>query len=97
VRAGFSAQAAANELNTRRVETPAGGSWHAMTVLRVARRLGIELVNADPYDLTDRPAFPNWVRNSVVRATFRRPPCFNFHQREAQYGTHFSAGGVAAE
>jgi DNA invertase Pin-like site-specific DNA recombinase len=36
---GMSARAAAAELNRRRVETPAGGQWHAATVIRVRERL----------------------------------------------------------
>ena len=35
----LSANAAAIELNRRGVPTPAGGKWHAKTVLRVRRRL----------------------------------------------------------
>jgi DNA invertase Pin-like site-specific DNA recombinase len=34
----MSARAAAEELNKRKVETPAGGQWHAATVLRVRKR-----------------------------------------------------------
>jgi DNA invertase Pin-like site-specific DNA recombinase len=41
--AGRSARAVAKDFNERGVVTSAGGSWHAMTVLRTARRLGIEL------------------------------------------------------
>ena len=37
--AGLSARAAAAELNRRKVETPAGGQWHAATVIRVRERL----------------------------------------------------------
>jgi DNA invertase Pin-like site-specific DNA recombinase len=37
--AGLSARAAAGELNTREVPTPAGGRWHALTVIRVRERL----------------------------------------------------------
>lgn len=37
--AGKSARAIAAELNERNVETPLGGRWHALTVLRVQRRL----------------------------------------------------------
>jgi DNA invertase Pin-like site-specific DNA recombinase len=36
---GLSANAIAAELNARKVPTPKGGAWHAMTVLRVQRRL----------------------------------------------------------
>jgi hypothetical protein len=32
-------RAAAEELNCRGVATPAGGKWHAATVLRVRKRL----------------------------------------------------------
>jgi DNA invertase Pin-like site-specific DNA recombinase len=39
--AGQSARAIAAELNKRGVETPAGGVWHSVTVLRVQRRLGL--------------------------------------------------------
>ena len=38
---GKSARAIAVELNARQVPTPSYGSWHAMTVIRVKRRLGI--------------------------------------------------------
>jgi len=38
---GKSARAIAVELNARQVPTPSYGSWHAMTVIRVQRRLGI--------------------------------------------------------
>ena len=37
--AGMSARKAAEELNNRGVATPAGGRWHAATVLRVRGRL----------------------------------------------------------
>ena len=37
--AGLSARKAADELSRRKVATPAGGKWHAMTVLRVRERL----------------------------------------------------------
>jgi DNA invertase Pin-like site-specific DNA recombinase len=37
--AGLSARKAAEDLNRRAVTTPAGGKWHAMTVLRVRERL----------------------------------------------------------
>jgi DNA invertase Pin-like site-specific DNA recombinase len=37
--AGLSARKAAEELNRRSVATPAGGKWHAATVLRVRERL----------------------------------------------------------
>jgi hypothetical protein len=41
--AGMSATAIATELNMRKVETPRPGSrWHAQTVLRTMRRLGME-------------------------------------------------------
>jgi DNA invertase Pin-like site-specific DNA recombinase len=36
---GLSARKAADELNRRAVATPAGGKWHAVTVLRVRKRL----------------------------------------------------------
>lgn len=38
--AALSANAAAMELNKRRVATPKGGRWHALTVRRLRRRLG---------------------------------------------------------
>jgi DNA invertase Pin-like site-specific DNA recombinase len=37
--AGMSANAAALELNKRQVATPKGGQWHALTVMRLRRRL----------------------------------------------------------
>jgi DNA invertase Pin-like site-specific DNA recombinase len=37
--AGMSANAIAAELNARNVATPSGGRWHALTVIRVQRRL----------------------------------------------------------
>ena len=37
--AGKSANAIAAELNARNVATPGGGRWHALTVIRVQRRL----------------------------------------------------------
>jgi len=37
--AGMSARKAAEELNRRNIATPAGGKWHAATVLRVRERL----------------------------------------------------------
>lgn len=37
--AGMSARAMATELNRRSIPTPAGGTWHAMQVLRVWARL----------------------------------------------------------
>ena len=37
--ADLSARKAAKELNRRGVPTPAGGKWHAATVLRVRERL----------------------------------------------------------
>src|SRR5262249_7388997 len=37
----MSTHALAEELNKRKVRTPAGGQWHAMTALRVRRRLGL--------------------------------------------------------
>jgi DNA invertase Pin-like site-specific DNA recombinase len=36
---GLSARQIAEELNRRKVETPAGGRWHAMQVVRVRERL----------------------------------------------------------
>jgi DNA invertase Pin-like site-specific DNA recombinase len=36
---GLSARAIAAELNAREVATPSGGRWHALTVIRVQRRL----------------------------------------------------------
>jgi hypothetical protein len=37
--AGMTARAMARELNEREVPLPGGGLWHAMTVIRVQRRL----------------------------------------------------------
>jgi DNA invertase Pin-like site-specific DNA recombinase len=37
--AGMSANAIAAELNARNVATPSGGRWHALTVIRVQKRL----------------------------------------------------------
>jgi DNA invertase Pin-like site-specific DNA recombinase len=37
--AGLSARKAAEELNRRAVTTPAGGKWHAATVMRIRERL----------------------------------------------------------
>ena len=37
----MSANAIAAEFNAREVPTPRGGPWHAMTVIRVQRRLGL--------------------------------------------------------
>jgi hypothetical protein len=39
--AGMSARAIAAELNKRKIPTPAGGSWHSVTVIRVQKRLGL--------------------------------------------------------
>jgi DNA invertase Pin-like site-specific DNA recombinase len=39
--AGMSARAIAAELNKRHIPTPAGGSWHSVTVIRVQKRLGL--------------------------------------------------------
>jgi DNA invertase Pin-like site-specific DNA recombinase len=39
--AGLSARKAAEELNRRGIATPAGGKWHAATVLRVRESLRI--------------------------------------------------------
>ena len=39
--AGMSDRATATELNARKVETPAGGRWHAQTVKRVRKRLAL--------------------------------------------------------
>jgi len=36
---GMSANKAAHELNLRGISTPRGGRWHALTVLRLRRRL----------------------------------------------------------
>ena len=36
---GQSANAIARELNAREIKTPTGRPWHAMTVIRVQRRL----------------------------------------------------------
>jgi DNA invertase Pin-like site-specific DNA recombinase len=37
--AGMSARAVAAELNKRKIQTPAGGTWHAVQVIRVRERL----------------------------------------------------------
>jgi hypothetical protein len=37
--AGMTARAIARDLNERKVPLPGGGPWHAMTVVRVQRRL----------------------------------------------------------
>jgi hypothetical protein len=37
--AHLSARAAADELNRRKIETPAGGRWHGLTIQRVRERL----------------------------------------------------------
>jgi DNA invertase Pin-like site-specific DNA recombinase len=39
--AGTSARSIAAELNKRQIPTPAGGSWHSVTVIRVQKRLGL--------------------------------------------------------
>ena len=39
--AGMSARSIAAILNERGVPTPAGGSWHSVTVIRVQKRLGL--------------------------------------------------------
>jgi hypothetical protein len=39
--AGLSARACASELNKRAIETPLGGRWHAVTVLRLRARLAL--------------------------------------------------------
>jgi DNA invertase Pin-like site-specific DNA recombinase len=39
---GLSARAIAAELNKRKVPTPTGGQWSAVTVIRVQRRLATE-------------------------------------------------------
>jgi hypothetical protein len=39
---GQSARSIAAELNRRKIETPRGLKWSAVTVIRVQRRLGIE-------------------------------------------------------
>jgi len=39
--AGMSARSIAAELNKRQISTPAGGSWHSVTVIRVQKRLGL--------------------------------------------------------
>jgi hypothetical protein len=38
--AGMSHRGIAAELNARKIPTPAGGRWHAVTVKRVLARLG---------------------------------------------------------
>src|SRR5262245_20216539 len=42
----LSARAAAAELNRRKIETPAGGDWHAVTVIRLRERLNLPRVRA---------------------------------------------------
>jgi hypothetical protein len=37
----MSARAIAAALNERKIPTPAGGSWHSVTVIRVQKRLGL--------------------------------------------------------
>src|SRR3984957_8000340 len=39
--AGMSHRKMAVELNERKISTPAGGSWHSVTVIRVQKRLGL--------------------------------------------------------
>jgi hypothetical protein len=39
--AGQSARKIAAALNDRKIATPTGGVWHAATVIRVQRRLGL--------------------------------------------------------
>jgi hypothetical protein len=39
--AGMSARKIAAVLNERKVATPTGGVWHAATVIRVQKRLGL--------------------------------------------------------
>jgi DNA invertase Pin-like site-specific DNA recombinase len=39
--AGMTARAIAAELNKRKIETPAGGEWHAVQVIRVRQRLEV--------------------------------------------------------
>jgi DNA invertase Pin-like site-specific DNA recombinase len=39
--AGLSARKIAAVLNERKIGTPAGGAWHAATVIRVQNRLGL--------------------------------------------------------
>jgi DNA invertase Pin-like site-specific DNA recombinase len=39
--AGFSARKIAAALNERKIVTPTGGAWHAATVIRVQKRLGL--------------------------------------------------------
>jgi DNA invertase Pin-like site-specific DNA recombinase len=38
-----SARAIAAEMNKRKVKTPSGGQWSAVTVIRIQRRLGLEM------------------------------------------------------
>ena len=38
---GASLRAAAEALNARGIESPGGGRWHAPSLLRAARRLGL--------------------------------------------------------
>jgi len=40
---GMSARAIAAQLNVRKVPTPNGGPWYAVTVIRVQRRLEVGL------------------------------------------------------
>ena len=39
--AGLSARKIAAALNERKIATPTGGVWHAATVIRVQKRLGL--------------------------------------------------------
>jgi hypothetical protein len=41
--ASMSANQAAHELNRRGIATPRGGRWHALTVMRLRKRVGDEV------------------------------------------------------
>ena len=45
--AGKSARKIAAALNERKIATPTGGVWHAATVIRVQKRLGLRVL-AEP-------------------------------------------------
>ena len=46
--AGMTARAIARELNERKVPSPGRGPWHAMTVIRVQRRLTLSRLEVPP-------------------------------------------------
>jgi DNA invertase Pin-like site-specific DNA recombinase len=47
--AGLSARKIAATLNERKIATPGGGVWHAATVIRVQKRLGLVLKGCKPH------------------------------------------------